>query len=628
VLTARRAWWLLLAAGCCASVVTLWLPWRTDDYRLGVPVRVLMVAAGAVLLARVARTTPRPAPVLGVGVLGASVVAYPGLLSLAAAEVGGLVGTTLGAAGHVLPLTLVQLVPVLAGRQVVGRPRRGWGLTVVAVAVVGVVLTGLGLAGAPGAGVMLPVATVLWFASFLLAPVVTWTAVRGTAGETRRRAVVAALAALVPVVVLVWCVALGALPRTLGPDASVTALMVGFSVGTASCGLLTLRACGPAGSTVLRTRVVIGTLHAVLGVLALIVGTLAALTVAALGVASSWALLLGAAAALAAGLPWLRLHVWARRVVDPAAELRHELSALGQVAPGHHRQAALHVLRRVVGDPDLQVTYGAPSGAQDDSGAQDRSEAGAVCLARHADGAPAATAHAASAAGTVRLRALGDCADALRPAVLEAQVAHESRRADLAAEAERRQVAQDLHDGLQGRLLGLALHLQLGARSLDDPGAALLAEETVESLRAAVDDVRALGGGRVPDLLAREGLRPALTALFRPVADRVELDLPTEPLGAATEATAYFVVGEAVSNALKHAGADRIRVAVIRVAVATDGHHRVSVCVSDDGCGGADPRLGSGLRGIAERVDAAGGVLVVHDLRPGTAVEAVLPCGS
>ena len=112
------------------------------------------------------------------------------------------------------------------------------------------------------------------------------------------------------------------------------------------------------------------------------------------------------------------------------------------------------------------------------------------------------------------------------------------------------------------------------------------------------------------------------------MADRVELDLPTEPLGAATEATAYFVVGEAVSNALKHAGADRIRVADIRVAVATDGHHRVSVCVSDDGCGGADPRLGSGLRGIAERVDAAGGVLVVHDLRPGTAVEAVLPCGS
>lgn len=609
----RPAWWLLLVVGAAAALGSLALPWHSEDLRLGVTVRLLMALAGVVLLVRVARAPTAEAPVIAVGVLGAGVLAYPTLLSLAAAEVGGPVVAVLGAAGHVLPLTLVQLAPVLVSGEIVGRRHRRWETLVVVVALTGVVLVALGLAGVPGSGVLLGASTVLWFGSFALAPTATWWAVRGTAGETRHRALVAGLAALVPVVVITWCLALGVVAADLGADVAVTALLVGFAVGTCACGLLVLGARGAATSPVLGTGAVIGALHALVTTLVLLVGTVAALGLGALGVPATWAVGVGAAAMLAAGLPWLRLDAWARRVVDPAVGLRHELARLGPVDDGQHRQATRLALRRVVGDPGLTVAY------DGDPAAPGRG----VVLARHADGSPAVVAHASAGTGPTRLEALGDCSELLRPAVLEARLESESRRADLAADAERRRVTQDLHDGLQGRLLGLALHLQLGAQSLGDPEVVLLADETVAGLRAAVDDVRALGGGLLPEQLVRDGLRPALTAFLAPLGSLVELDVPAHRLPPEVEATAYFVVGEAVSNAVKHAGADHVR-----ATVCLAGPDEVTVTVHDDGHGGADPRLGSGLRGLAERVSSAGGVLVVHDASPGTTVEAVLPCGS
>jgi signal transduction histidine kinase len=89
---------------------------------------------------------------------------------------------------------------------------------------------------------------------------------------------------------------------------------------------------------------------------------------------------------------------------------------------------------------------------------------------------------------------LGDLSTLVRPAVLEATVLRETERADAAARDERERLSQDLHDGLQGRLLGLALNLQLSGREVDDPAARLLVEQTVASLRDAVEDVRALAG--------------------------------------------------------------------------------------------------------------------------------------
>lgn len=622
--TARPVWWLLLAAGLVAFALTAALPWRTDDFRLGLGIRLVMALAGATLLVLVARARSQGAPVTATGLLGASVLAYPSLLALAAADLGP-VTTQLGAAGHVLPLTLVQLVPVLTSGHVLGSRHRRWEIVIVATAVTGVALVGLGLAGVPGAAILLTLSTVLWFGSFVIAPVVTWTAVRGTGGETRHRALVAALAALTPVVVISWCLTLGAASARLGQDAAVSALMLGFAAGTLSCGVLALGACAPAGSPALLTSVVIGALHLLLAALVLIVGGLAALATSALGVPPGWALLLGAVVTIVAGVPWWRLHDWTRRVVDPAAALRHELTALGPVAAGQHRQAAVHALRRVTGDPGLEVVHAVTErdAAADPVEPDGDPDGDMVPLVYGHGGRPTVLARAVTPAGTRRLRALGDCSDLLHAAVLEAQLSQEGQRADAAARHERERLSQDLHDGLQGRLLGLALQLQLGARTLDDPASRLLAEEAVESLRAAVEDVRALGGGRLPDVLAREGLQPALATLFRPIDYLVELDLPATRFGAEAEATTYFVIGEAVSNALKHSQAERIR-----VQVQLRGRHQVAISVRDDGRGGADPRMGSGLRGLSERVAAVGGVLVVHDEDGGTAVEAVLPCGS
>lgn len=144
------------------------------------------------------------------------------------------------------------------------------------------------------------------------------------------------------------------------------------------------------------------------------------------------------------------------------------------------------------------------------------------------------------------------------------------------------------------------------------------------SLRSIVDDVRSLGGGRLPEILAVEGLAPALRVLLAPVASLVDLELPDERLAPSVEETAYFVIGEAVANALKHAGADRIAIRVDRSVAGS-----VSITVQDDGRGGADPRAGSGLRELSERVSAAGGSFLVRSgAERGTVVETVLPCGS
>ena len=143
------------------------------------------------------------------------------------------------------------------------------------------------------------------------------------------------------------------------------------------------------------------------------------------------------------------------------------------------------------------------------------------------------------------------------------------------------------------------------------------------SLRDAVEDVRSLAGGRLPAILVHGGLRPALSDLVRPLTTVVDLAVPDRRFAAEVEAVGYFVVGEAISNAIKHSGAARVSVQVEQVGAA------LMIMVSDDGVGGADPRLGSGLRGLAERVAASGGALVVRDAVPtGTVVEASLPCGS
>jgi signal transduction histidine kinase len=187
-----------------------------------------------------------------------------------------------------------------------------------------------------------------------------------------------------------------------------------------------------------------------------------------------------------------------------------------------------------------------------------------------------------------------------------------------AADAERRRVERDLHDGAQQRLVALAMRLDL-ARQTTGASAALLDEATTE-LRAAVAEVRNLARGLHPTILTEAGLGPAIEALAERTNIPVSVEAPDRRFPANVEAAAYFVVAEALTNVTRYADATGVRV-VVRANGDT-----LSVVVADDGRGGADPGGGSGLRGLTDRVAALGGRLAI-DSPPdgGTTVRADLP---
>jgi len=175
-----------------------------------------------------------------------------------------------------------------------------------------------------------------------------------------------------------------------------------------------------------------------------------------------------------------------------------------------------------------------------------------------------------------------------------------------AADSERRRLERNLHDGAQQRLVSLLLALRLLERrlaadvELADQVAAARAE-----LGAALEELRELAHGLHPAVLTTHGLGAALQALATRSHAPVELDVELEERPpAAVEAAAYYVVAESVANAQKHARASAIRVSVRR------RNGTLEVQVRDDGVGGAE-RSGSGLVGLADRVEALGGTLEV-----------------
>jgi signal transduction histidine kinase len=203
---------------------------------------------------------------------------------------------------------------------------------------------------------------------------------------------------------------------------------------------------------------------------------------------------------------------------------------------------------------------------------------------------------------------------------------HEARsRIIAAADAERRRIERDLHDGAQQRLVALALTLGMAeSRLRTDPEAALpLVSQAREEAQLAVQDLRELASGIHPALLSQRGLGPALEALATraPVPTTVD-GVPAGRLPAPVEATAYFVTAEALTNVAKYAGATS---ATVSLAL---GHGRVRLVIRDDGAGGADLQSGRGLRGLRDRVDALDGTFEV-DSPPGlgTTVIADLPIG-
>jgi signal transduction histidine kinase len=231
-----------------------------------------------------------------------------------------------------------------------------------------------------------------------------------------------------------------------------------------------------------------------------------------------------------------------------------------------------------------------------------------------------------AAAAAVRLAAENERLQAEVRAQLESVRASRARIVE-AQDDERRRIERDLHDGAQQRLVSLQLSLQMLRRGLGpDADAATLAEldSATAEASAAIADIRELARGVHPAILSEAGLGAALASLAErtpiPVAidDGVDRRLP-----AAVEATAYFVVAEALTNAIKHAEAGRV---VVRTSLADD---RLRVEVRDDGRGGADPANGTGLTGIQDRVAALGGIVRIDSAHgSGTRLEVELPCAS
>jgi signal transduction histidine kinase len=211
-------------------------------------------------------------------------------------------------------------------------------------------------------------------------------------------------------------------------------------------------------------------------------------------------------------------------------------------------------------------------------------------------------------------------------AELRAQLAEvqASRQRIVAAEdRERRRVERNLHDGAQQRLATLALSLaMLRDRDGADPAAAAALEQASAELKQAIDELRELARGIHPAILTEEGLPAAVESL----ADRSALPVRVVAnfdgrLPEPVETAAYFVVAESLANVAKYACASAAQVEISRL------NGSLHVAVLDDGVGGADPSLGSGLRGLEDRVSAVRGRFRVETAPGGgTRILAEIPC--
>ena len=198
-----------------------------------------------------------------------------------------------------------------------------------------------------------------------------------------------------------------------------------------------------------------------------------------------------------------------------------------------------------------------------------------------------------------------------------------SRRRILAArDEERRRLERRLHDGAEARLGELAVTLRRGQRSASDERTREQIAHAEDQLTRTLEELRRLAHGLHPRVLAEHGLESALAALAKDFPLPVEINVASAQLPQQVAVAAYFVCAEALANVAKHAAAAGVAIAV------TASEDRVKVEIADDGVGGADPRRGSGLRGLADRVETLGGTFRVEsDPDHGTHLAADIPFG-
>jgi signal transduction histidine kinase len=295
-------------------------------------------------------------------------------------------------------------------------------------------------------------------------------------------------------------------------------------------------------------------------------------------------------------------------------------------------------LANALGDPSLQVAYRDPG--------QDRFvdpagqvvelpgyDTGQAVTMLERNGVPeAAIIHdailleepglIASVASAMRLAVENDRLAAEVEARLQEVRASRARIVE-AGDLERRRVERDLHDGAQQRLVSLSLELQVARRALGDHGDTAVRrslDRAAEEALAALAELRDLALGIHPLILTEAGLGPAVESLADRTSVDVSVEVDAERYPPAVEGAAYFVISEALTNVTKYAQATK---AVVRVSGLDD---RLSIEVEDDGIGGADPRSGSGLRGLADRLAALDGTItVVSPIGGGTRVSAQIP---
>jgi signal transduction histidine kinase len=327
-----------------------------------------------------------------------------------------------------------------------------------------------------------------------------------------------------------------------------------------------------------------------------------------------------------------------------ALRLRMTRAAVGELVLERGSELSLDglraALRRALGDPSVEMgLWHEGSGEYRDSagrtialpGAGDRRVANRI---NWAGGPVAMVVHDQALSADPRL--VQTIASALRLVAERARLLEhlqgqlEEVRASRARIAEaddaaRRRLERDLHDGAQQRLVTLSMTLASTLRQLRNlPGASDLQATLVlagDELRQSLAELRELAHGIHPSVLSDHGLAGAIQSLVARMPMLVEVVAVADRFPPPVELTAYYVLCEALTNVARHSGATHARVSAV------GEHGRLVVDVVDDGAGGAVAKPGSGLRGIADRVEACGGTLSVQSPPGGgTRLRAELPC--